>query len=329
MAAPLSDALQARRARVDDALAGCFRELQPDALREAAAWYPEAGGKRLRPVMAILACEAAGGAPQAALPVALAVELVHNFSLVHDDIMDRDDVRRGRETVHRKWDEATAILAGDVLFARAFEVLGGIQDAEAHREASLVLSRAVRHLCEGQAMDVAFETREDVGVAEYLAMIRGKTALLFEAACRGGALSSPRRSPEVVDALATYGEAFGIAFQVADDILDVVADSQTLGKPWGSDIRAGKRTVLVLDALERGDAKERDALLDALGDPDASEAAVRRAVDALRTSGALARAEALRDDHARRADDALRRLPPSEARDVLAQLNEWARVRGF
>lgn len=325
----LSKALASRRALVDEALAGSFAEIQPEGLREAAAWYPDAGGKRLRPVMALLACEAAGGTARAALPVGAAVELVHNFSLVHDDIMDRDETRRGRDTVHVKWGEPMAILAGDVLFARAFELLADIPDAAAHHDASVVLSRAVRRLCEGQAMDVAFEAREGVGVAEYLEMIRGKTAMLFEAACRGGALASPKRTPEMVDALATFGDAFGIAFQIADDLLDVTADSATLGKPWGSDIRAGKRTVLVLDALENGTQEQRDALAAALGDVDASDTAVRAAVDALRESGAISRTERLRDEHASRADSALRLLPESEARATLAALNDWARTRAY
>ena len=329
MPVKLSDALEQRRARVDDALAGCFSDIAVPELRDAASWYPEAGGKRLRPVMALLSCEASGGAPQSALPAALAVELIHNFSLVHDDIMDHDDTRRGRPTVHRKWDDATAILAGDVLFARAFEILGGIPDAQAHHDASVLLSRAIRRLCEGQALDVAFESRPTVSVDEYLDMIQGKTASLFEAACRAGALASPLRTPEAVEALGKFGDAFGMAFQIADDVLDVVADSSTLGKPWGSDIRAGKRTVLVLDALERGTPEQRATVESVLGTADASESDVKRAVDALRDSGAIERAIRLRDDYARRADEALEALPKTDARDVLREVNEWARVRGF
>ena len=323
----LRRALDAHRRLVDAALARSFDEVEPPRLRDATRWYPDAGGKRLRPAMAMLACEAAGGRAEDALPVALAVELVHNFSLVHDDIMDRDDTRRGRPTVHRQWDEPTAILAGDVLFARAFEVLAGIPDAAAHREASLLLSRAIRHLCEGQALDVQFERQEKVGVADYLAMIRGKTALLFEAATRGGALAAPGAARAGVEALSAYGEHFGMAFQVADDLLDVTADSATMGKPWGSDIRAGKRTVLVLEALERATPAQAADLAGALGRPDAGDEAVQRAVEALRETGAIAQAEALRDEHAGRAARALDALPDTPARRRLAALNEWARTR--
>ncbi|HVM45224.1 MAG TPA: polyprenyl synthetase family protein [Candidatus Thermoplasmatota archaeon] len=323
----LKEAMEAHRKRIDDALSAAFDQVSPPQLREAARWYPDAGGKRLRPVVAMLACEAAGGSADEALPVAMAVELVHNFSLVHDDIMDRDATRRGRETVHTKWDEATAILAGDVLFARAFEMLSAIPDAAAHRDASRLLSEAIRRLCEGQALDMLFEREENVTTQAYLDMIRGKTALLFEAAARGGALSAPRRAEGSIAALSVYGECLGMAFQVADDLLDVTAESQKIGKPWGSDVRAGKRTILVLDALERGTPDQRRALRAALGRGDATDAEVRAAVEAMRASGAIAAAQKLRDAYAARADAALDALPASAAREHLRALNEWARTR--
>ena len=327
MDAALKDAMEAHRRRIDHALSAAFDQVSPAPLREAARWYPDAGGKRLRPVIAMLACEAAGGTAEDALPVAMAVELIHNFSLVHDDIMDRDATRRGRPTVHTKWDEATAILAGDVLFARAFEMLSAIPDAAAHRDASRLLSEAIRRLCEGQALDMLFERADDVTIQSYLDMIRGKTALLFEAAARGGALAAPRHPPSAVSALSIYGECFGMAFQIADDLLDVTAESQKLGKPWGSDIRAGKRTILVLDALERGGPEQQAALRRALGRGDASDAEVRAAVGALRASGAIDSAEKLRDAYAARADAALEALPKTEAREHLRALNAWARTR--
>ncbi|HET6403753.1 MAG TPA: polyprenyl synthetase family protein [Candidatus Thermoplasmatota archaeon] len=323
----LKEAMDSYRKRIDEALVGAFDQVSPAPLREAARWYPDAGGKRLRPVMAMMACEAAGGSANDALPVALAVEMVHNFSLVHDDIMDRDSTRRGRATVHTKWDEATAILAGDVLFARAFEMLAGIPDAAAHRDASRLLSEAIRRLCEGQALDMLFERDEHVTTQAYLDMIRGKTALLFEAAARGGALSAPSRHEGSLAALSVYGECFGMAFQIADDLLDVTGESETIGKPWGSDVRAGKRTILVLDALERGSDEQKRALRRALGRQDATDDEVRAAVDAMRASGAIAAAEKLRDAYAQRADAALEGLPPSDAREHLRALNRWATTR--
>lgn len=327
MDADLSALLRPRLDAVETALARELEDLRPEPLAQAARWYPEAGGKRLRPVMALLACEAAGGAPEAAVPAALAIELVHNFSLVHDDIMDEDETRRGRESVHVKWDHATAILAGDLLLARAFEALARIPDASAHQDASRALAVAVRRLCEGQALDVAFETRDDVTREEYVRMIDGKTAVLFEAATRCGALASGA-DEAAVEALATYGSAFGLAFQVADDLLDVTASAKQTGKPWASDVRAGKRTLLALDVLSSAGGKDGEAFRAAWGKRDATEEELRAAVDALERSGAILRARKLVDEHAARADAALAPLPPSEAKDALARLNRWATRRG-
>ena len=324
----LAATMDAHRRLFDAHLAGCFDEIEPKALAEATRWYPEAGGKRLRPIIAMLACEAAGGQPEDAIPVALAVELVHSFSLVHDDIMDRDDLRRGRPTVHRKWDEATAILAGDVLFALAFEVLARLP-APAHAEAVRILSSTVRDLCEGQALDIAFESQEHVTPAEYLHMIGGKTARLFDASGRAGALCAPGAPAPAVAALGRYGDALGLAFQITDDLLDLEADSKQIGKPWGSDIRAGKRTLMVLDALESADDAQRKRLLHALGEVDASDDDVRAAIAALEACGAMQRAREQRDAHVARAAHALEDLAPSDARNQLAALNQWARTRTF
>ncbi len=323
MEAKLKDALEAKRAYFDRHLETAFVDVQPEELREAVAWYPEAGGKRLRPSMALLACEATGGATSDAIPVALAVELVHNFSLVHDDIMDRDDTRRGRPTVHKKWSEPTAILAGDTLFALAFEALARIPDAVAHREAAKDLALVVRRLCEGQMRDIAFERRNEVSLEEYMAMIRGKTALLFEAATRGGALAG-HATAEQTQALARYGESFGLAFQIADDLLDITSDSETMGKPWGSDVRAGKQTLLVVEAYRRAGPKEREVLDDILGDLDASDLDVRRAVDVFEATGALNEAKRVAEEQASIADAALDTLPENEARETLRRLNRWA-----
>jgi geranylgeranyl diphosphate synthase type I len=278
--------------------------------------------------MAVLACEACGGRAEDALPIALAVELVHTFSLVHDDIIDCSSTRRGRAAVHVKWDEPTAILAGDVLFALAFGVLARTPDAEVHREAAALLFAAVLHLCQGQAMDIAFETAEGVTAQQYFRMIRGKTACLFETATRGGALAAPRHIVPHVDALAAYGHAFGMAFQLADDLLNVTGDPQRIGKPWGSDVRLGKRTLLVVAAQECATPCQRSTLMRVLGQVDASDVEVAQVVEIFRRTGALARTKAARDVHTRRAHDALQALPQSETRKMLEVLNVLTAARG-
>lgn len=308
---------------VDRAVLVALDDLEPVELREAALHYPRAGGKRLRPAMALLACEAAGGRRDDALAFAAAVELVHDFSLVHDDIMDRDLVRRGMPTVHAKWGEPVAILAGDALLAKAFEaVASGAGSAAARLHALRDLATSTRALCEGQALDMAFEARDDVAPGEYLHMIAGKTGRLFEVACRGGAYYADG-GDAVVAPLEAFGKAFGQAFQVHDDLLDLAPAART-GKPFGSDLRAGKKTLIVLEARRRGLPEE---VARVLGRRDAAEADVKAAADALARSGAVRAAEEVVEKATERATAALGKLPPSPARETLREMASWAATR--
>ncbi|HLE97500.1 MAG TPA: polyprenyl synthetase family protein [Candidatus Thermoplasmatota archaeon] len=356
--APYTDA-------VARALETSLGDISPPALRDAALHYPRAGGKRLRPAMALLACEAAGGRREQALPFAVAVELVHVFSLVHDDIMDRDEMRRGRPTVHAKWGEPTAILAGDALLAKAFEsVAQGPGSPEGRVRAILDLATSTRVLCEGQALDMAFESRADVTVEEYRAMVRGKTGRLFELACRGGAYFAggatagggsggreapgaaresrpagrePTRAPDAsgprggsperyVRPLEVYGAAFGEAFQVHDDLLDLTPAART-GKPFGSDLRAGKKTLVLLEGARLARGADADALRRVLGRRDASDVDVRDAARALEACGAVAAARRAVDEASARAEKALAALPATPASGLLLDLARWAATR--
>ncbi|HVL48019.1 MAG TPA: polyprenyl synthetase family protein [Candidatus Thermoplasmatota archaeon] len=310
----------------DRALLTCLDDVTPETLRAACLHYPAAGGKRLRPVMALLACEAAGGERARATPLAVALELIHNFSLIHDDIMDRDDLRRGIPTVHRKWDEATAILAGDTLFAKAFELLAaGGADPEVTRRVVLDVAVMGRVLCEGQVLDMAGE-REDVTKDRYLDMIDRKTARIFEVAARSGGLLGGATASQA-DALGTYGRDFGLAFQIHDDVLDLVSTTEVLGKPAGSDIRAGKKTLVAVLAHARADAKQRATLAQGFGKIDATEAEVAAVLDVFRATRALADAEAEVARHTERAIRALEALPPGSSRDLLADLARWGATR--
>jgi geranylgeranyl pyrophosphate synthase len=205
----------------------------------------------------LLSCQAAGGSAEAAFNAALAVELLHTFTLVHDDIMDRDDLRRGLPTVHKKWDESTAILAGDGLVTLAFKTLM----ADEHPDLLRVLRRfagGLLILCEGQALDKAFEVRSDVTMDDYLDMIRRKTATLLEMACEAGAVLGNGR-PKAVNALAGFGHALGMAFQIQDDLLDILSDEAVSGKPTGSDITAKKKTCLSIHFREHASVKDKEA----------------------------------------------------------------------
>ena len=222
-------------------------------LSNAANYLLFSGGKRLRPTLFKLIAEAVTpGSSQDIMPAGLALEVTHCFTLIHDDIMDKDTFRRGKPTVHTKWGEPTGILAGDVLYARAFELICQAKAPElAKIRAVLMLSQACIEICEGQQMDMSFESRNDVTRDEYLAMVSRKTGVLYGAAAGIGALCAGGSDSQIT-ALSTYGSSIGAAFQIQDDIIDLVATSDKSGKDQASDIREGKQTLLAIKARERG-----------------------------------------------------------------------------
>lgn len=228
--------------------------LQGDAkeLYEASRYLIQAGGKRLRPLVVVLSSKLLGGDIERAILAGSAVEILHNFTLIHDDIMDQDTTRRGIPTVHVKWGIPIAILAGDLLHAKAFQLIGeSIRGLDGNTAFKVLdcFSRSVIIVSEGQAMDMEFEKRWDIKETEYIEMIRRKTAQLFAcSAYLGGALAGGKE--EELGKLFVYGEKMGIAFQIVDDILGITADEKELGKPLYSDIREGKKTILVIKARE-------------------------------------------------------------------------------
>jgi geranylgeranyl diphosphate synthase type I len=320
-------ALQDCAAAVDRELPRVLADLQPPGLREAVQYYPSLGGKRLRPALAMLACEAAGGQRGDAILPGIAVELVHNFSLVHDDIMDQDAQRRGSPSAHERFGQPTAILAGDALFAKAFECLA-LSPANAEAKSAMLaeLARASVALCEGQQKDMELERAAQASAAQYYDMIQGKTGRLFECSTRLGALAA-HAPAERVEALATYGRELGRAFQVRDDILDIVGDPQLRGKPFGSDVRRGKRTILLLAALERARGKDAELLQRVAGSAHASDAEVRQVIDLLRALGAIDAAQREADRAANAAQGALRSLQGSAARASLEELARFSAAR--
>ena len=212
------------------------------------------GGKRMRPVLALMACEATGKDPISALGTATAVELFHNFTLLHDDIMDEATLRRGQQTVHQKWDVNTGILSGDALLVTAYQQLNSYDDA-LYSELTKLLSETALLVCEGQQYDVDFETRDNVSMDEYIHMIRLKTAVLLGCALRMGALVG-QASENIADRLYDFGVNLGIAFQLQDDLLDAFGDPKTFGKKVGGDIIENKKTILY--HLTRANATAKD-----------------------------------------------------------------------
>lgn len=239
--------------------------------------------KRIRPALVLMGCELFGGRAEDALDEALGIELFHNFTLMHDDIMDAAPLRRGQPTVHEKWNVNTAILSGDAMLVKAYQLMAK------RPEVSAIFSRYALEVCEGQQLDMEFERRDEVTPEEYRAMIRLKTAVLLACSLRVGATIAGA-SREDSDRIGAFGEHIGLAFQLRDDLLDAFGDPARTGKQQGGDLRAGKKTFLLIRGLELSDAKGRSELREELAKP-AEQRDVARMLNILETLGVCDEAE--------------------------------------
>ena len=231
---------------------------EPRNLYEPINYILKLGGKRLRPVLTLMTSEIFGSSAKEAMDAALSVEVFHNFSLVHDDIMDDAPLRRGKATVHEKWDLNTGILSGDAMLILAYQLFENY-DAETFRALAKLFSKTALEVCEGQQYDIDFETRNDVTIAEYLKMIEYKTAVLVGAAMKMGAIIA-KASEEDQNAIYNFGRYLGIAFQLQDDYLDAFGNPETFGKQVGGDIIENKKTYLYLKAMEFSNVKDKTKL---------------------------------------------------------------------
>lgn len=232
---------------------------EPKNLYEPIHYILQIGGKRLRPILTIMTCDLFGGNAKEAFDAALAVEVFHNFTLIHDDIMDSAPARRGKETVHIKWDVNTGILSGDAMMIMAYQCLESYEPI-IFKELMKLFSQTALEVCEGQQLDVDFETRNNVTIAEYIKMITNKTSVLVAAAMKMGAIiakSSPAQAQKIYD----FGLNLGIAFQLQDDYLDTFGNFETFGKQIGGDISENKKTFLYLKALEVCNAEDKKQLI--------------------------------------------------------------------
>ncbi|MBR6034453.1 MAG: polyprenyl synthetase family protein [Paludibacteraceae bacterium] len=239
---------------------------EPKGLYEPIAYVLASGGKRLRPTLALTAAEVvlnggliSGAALDDVLPAALALEVFHNFTLLHDDVMDHSAVRRGKPTVHVQWNENTAILSGDQMLIEAYKLIAQVPSDKVQGTLEMFNEMATG-VCEGQQLDVDFEHIRQVSIDDYMTMIEKKTSVLIAYAMRiGGYIAGASEAQE--KALYEYGLHIGLAFQIQDDILDVYGDPKTFGKAIGGDICCNKKTILLLTALERADAESKAELL--------------------------------------------------------------------
>lgn len=243
---------------------------KPELLYEPIAYTLASGGKRLRPSLCLMACDAFGGKTDKAISPALGLEIFHNFTLLHDDIMDNDDMRRNRPTVHKKWNENAAILSGDAMQILAYQHIAKTPDSHLKKVLNIFSDAAIK-VCEGQQYDMDFENKETVEVGEYLTMIEYKTAVLIEASLKIGAVVAGA-SDEDVDTIGQFGKNLGLAFQLRDDWLDSFGDTD-FGKPIGSDIVNNKKTYLLISALQIAEGKQKALLEKYISDnaPDKNE----------------------------------------------------------
>ncbi|MGQ9561393.1 MAG: polyprenyl synthetase family protein [Candidatus Oleimicrobiaceae bacterium] len=295
------------------------RAQEPRLLYEPVRYVLASGGKRIRPLLVMLSAEAVGGDSREAAHVAAAVELLHTFTLVHDDIMDQDDTRRGQPTIHAKWDVGTAILAGDGLVALAYRALLS-RPSPRLAEMARAFTEGIVEVCEGQALDKEFETRPTVTMDAYLAMIGKKTACLLATSCHLGALVGGGQEQEVT-ALRTYGRHLGVAFQIQDDLLDLLSPAAVSGKPRGSDLAQRKQSFPLVAAQSRMTAAQQQWLAAYLGRPLTAEE-LNQLEEFFRSLGVVAQAEALVRDELAAARGALARLRHSEAVEALAELSQ-------
>ena len=305
---------------------------EPRGLYEPIAYTMASGGKRLRPTLALVAAEAVlnggllnGNVLEDVLPAALALEVFHNFTLLHDDVMDKAPLRRGRETVHVKWNDNTAILSGDQMLIEAYKLLAQVPNDKVGGVLNLFNEMATG-VCEGQQYDVDFEHMNSVSIDDYLMMIEKKTSVLLAYAMKiGGYIAGA--TPAQQEALYQYGLHIGIAFQIQDDILDVYGDPKTFGKAIGGDICSNKKTILLLTALETADAESKAELLQWMMSADNDEskiAGVTALYDRLNVRGEC---EAVMEEHTALALAQLDKLPDNAATEKLRKLAERLAVR--
>lgn len=315
--------LKKYRVSLEQHMEGSISRGEPSQLYEPIRYILSLGGKRIRPVLTLLSCEFFGTDYHKAMHAALAVELFHNFSLIHDDIMDKAPLRRGKVTVHEKWDLNTGILSGDAMLILAYQLFEQY-DPQMFSELAMLFSKTAIEVCEGQQYDIDFERREDVTIPEYIKMIDYKTAVLIGAAMKMGAVIAGA-SEESKAGIYEFGRNLGIAFQLQDDYLDAFGDPDTFGKQVGGDVISNKKTFLYLKAVSMATAEEADELSHLFSinprDPSEKIALVKRIFE---NSGAVAAAQQEIIKYTDKANSVLNEIALSEAhKNDLRKFGAW------
>ena len=285
------------------------------------------GGKRVRPVICMIACEAVGGDQKKAIKTSAAIEMIHNFTLVHDDIVDGSDLRRGKKCLHHIYGLDLTINAGDGLFSRSYELLHHnfeVLNPEKSLEIFGLLSTSVTKICEGQAMDISWSKnrRWDITENDYFEMLMRKTGILISTACECGAIIG-KASDEEREALRVFGMEIGKAFQIHDDVLNLLGDEENYGKEIGGDINEGKRTIIVIDTLGKCSPEEKKRLIEILDKESNNQEEIREALLILKKYGAIERASKLAEDLVDNAKTQLEVLPNKHGKEILLALADY------
>jgi len=299
---------------------------QPANLYDPLRYFLKLGGKRMRPMLSLMACKLAGSPMEKALPVALAVEYFHNFSLIHDDIMDAAPLRRGQATVHEKWNTNIAILSGDVLLVKAYDYLASY-DAETFLQLFKVFNQTAVEVCEGQQMDMDFEQRSEVNESEYLEMIRLKTSVLLGCALQMGGIVGGAVQKDA-QLLYEFGEQLGLAFQIQDDLLDLYGESAQVGKQIGGDVLANKKTLLSISA-KRAASQNQLAALQEIENTSDPLIKVERTQKLYTELGARAYCETQMEFHHNQALSALENMELSNSKTELIELANFLFTRAY
>lgn len=287
------------------------------------------GGKRIRPVLTMLSCGACGAKPDEALDAALAIEILHNFTLVHDDIMDNSPLRRGNETIHNKWDEETAILTGDIMVGYSYKLLHSYLNHQRASEIHNIFTNALIEVCEGQALDMDFNNRQDVRKKDYLLMIQKKTAEILIASATIGANIAKAEEKEIL-ALKEYALNLGLGFQLQDDILDLYANKAELGKRIGQDIIEGKKTYLIILAKELAeDERDRQVIDLFMQNNGLSEEFIPKMQEMIKRVGAFEKSKQLAGEYFIKARKSLDFLNHNQYTETLYWLIERLKKRNY
>ena len=290
---------------------------EPAGLYDPVRYIMSAGGKRIRPVLTMLSTGAVGGDPYKAVDIGSAIEIIHNFTLVHDDIMDESALRRGKETIHLKWDEPTAILTGDVMVGLAYKLLPGPEYHSRSGEISSIFTKGLIDVCEGQAYDMMYNNKKDVSRDEYFMMIDKKTARILVTAAVAGAQFG-EGTQEQINAIEKYSYNLGIAFQLQDDLLDLTADQDALGKDIGNDIVEGKKTFMIIRAKELAETEADKELMNKFyHDNGLPIEYVPKIIDMFERLGVLNETKIMIDNYLENASEALNIMEDNKWRDML------------